>query len=124
MSFYIKKSPINGLGVFAKRDIQPNEIIEIVATKHNGVWVVNEYFGKWVNHSEKYRNSEITLTNGSYMLKAIKFIFQHDEILSDYMHRSTPIIFKRPDFKVVEVEPASNFRPRTMHNYRGKTSRG
>ena len=122
MGFYIKKSEISGLGVFAKRNFQPNEIIEIVASKKDRI--VNDYFGKWVNHSSKYRNSEITLLNGNYVLKAINFIFQHDEITADYSHRTTPLIFKRPDFNVIEVEPKNSFRSRKIHNYKGKTTRG
>ena len=121
MSYYVKASKIQGQGIFAKRDFQPNEMIEKIATKQNGLWIVNDYFGAWVNHSKLYRNTEVVLYKKEYWLKAIKYIFHHDEFTSDYTHRTTPHVFKRPDFPINEGEPKNNFRTRGIHYYKGLT---
>ncbi len=124
MSFYISKSKIQGVGVFAKTDIMPNQIIDTIATKINGQWVINDHFGKWVNHSKSYRNSYVALERKKYVLKALVFIKRHDEITADYTDRTTPLCFKRPDFDVKEVKPEGFRVPKGSYsNFKQKTIR-
>lgn len=101
--FYIKKSPIHGSGVFAKQNIHANTVIDTVAEmsavcRWQRHWLVTPHFGKWINHSYLNANTKVDLINKKYVLRAIREIPAHQEILADYTARSTPNIFARPDF--------------------------
>lgn len=106
--FYIKKSPMDGLGIFSKRRINPGEYISSIS--------YNE-FGRWLNHSEKYNNSHFEFINGKYILKAKKCIYHHDEITIDYYDRNNPKIFKQFSFNSIELIPKNTIKQKKFFNY-------
>lgn len=106
--FTIKKSSIHGVGVFAKKNIEVNEIIHCVIhmlkqpNKEGHLFKITDDFGKYINHSSLNANSElIKLSDGNYHLTATKYIPKDTEILVDYDGKNMPSFIhgSKPHYK-------------------------
>lgn len=112
-SWLIKKSDIDGLGVFAKIDIQPNKIIDKASTIHNpfSAFFTNDkvhiffneqngksylfdisLFGSFINHQPNTKaNAKLFRIDDTYFLKTTRLIKKGEEITIDY--NSLPPMF-------------------------------
>ena len=81
---YIKsKSSIHGFGIFAKKNINKNDIIGIVLGFKNGE-KYRSYIGRFTNHSN-FKNAIFKeLDSGDVIAVCIKNIKEDEEILVDY----------------------------------------
>jgi SET domain-containing protein len=102
----VNKSKIDGLGVFAKMNIQPNKIIDKVSTLHNSNTAFftndkvhtffNEKNGKYylfdvsflgsnINHQPSLKaNAKLLRIDDTYFLTTIRQIKKGEEITIDY----------------------------------------
>lgn len=95
--FLIKPSSVHGLGVFANKNIEKNEIIHrsIHMLKHPSssqhLFKITPEFGVYLNHSSLKDNTElIKLNDGDYYIIATKFIPYNTEILINYDGKNLP----------------------------------
>ena len=106
--FNINKSLIHGVGVFAKKNIEINEVIHCAIhmlkhpNKEGHLFKITDDFGRYINHSSLSANSElIKLSDGDYHLIAIKYIPKDSEILVDYDGKTIPSFIhgSKPHYK-------------------------
>jgi SET domain-containing protein len=106
--FTIKKSSIHGVGVFAKKNIEINEVIHCAIhmlkqpNKEGHLFKITDDFGKYINHSTLNANTELMkLSDGDYHLTAIKYIPKDTEILVDYDGKNIPSFIhgSKPHYK-------------------------
>lgn len=92
--YYITSSPIQGVGVFAARDFDPGEFIEVGIDGVMGR--ITQGFGNLINHSWA-PNSKIVWnsTRWTYDCIANTRISRDTEITINY--RNTPWFIKGPD---------------------------
>lgn len=90
-NWYLAKSPIHGVGVFAYNPLQPNAFIETAIDEQRNI----TFFGSKINHSWS-PNSRLIYNTASktYDLYAIVHIPQGTEITADYTY--TPDFIKKP----------------------------
>ena len=92
MKFFIKKSPIHGLGVFATKDYNINEkVFNQVMDENNIPDKAWEAPIKYINHSFNGNILMKRRTGGKWEARAVKDIFAGDEIVSDY-DKSPPFV--------------------------------
>jgi hypothetical protein len=108
-SYHIKKSDINGLGLFSKKDYKKNDIIiddlfpynnerniiKKLSKKDFDDYII--YEGKYINHcSRRYNTDIITNDNIYFKLIATKDISKDKEIIANYdlIHSKFPFIAK------------------------------
>ncbi|MGD2072024.1 MAG: SET domain-containing protein [Candidatus Thorarchaeota archaeon] len=94
--YSIEKSKIHGKGVFATKDFQPGEFINIAAickgdTSSNLAFLITK-FGRYINHSYK-PNSELKFYEDIYRMYATKHIKKGEEMTVDYTKTKE---FKQP----------------------------
>lgn len=94
--YYLETSPIHGRGMFTNVPIQKGDVIE-VAVEHddNSYPYVNNYFGKWINHSY-YPTCELKQSpkDGNYYVKSLKYLQPDIEITCNY--NDTPDFIEGP----------------------------
>jgi hypothetical protein len=93
---FLKKSDIQGVGLFSNKYLAENEVIikrSINASTHE-----ISYFGKYVNHSYT-PNAILLYNNGFYDLIALKLIVPYEEITADYRYTPDFINKPHPDWK-------------------------
>lgn len=78
-NFYIKESPIHGLGCFARKYIQNGDLIAI--SLYNNVKTAT---GRYVNHSDLPNAKQIELEDGDIGLIAMVDIPENNEIFVNY----------------------------------------
>ena len=103
--FIIKKSSIHGVGTFANKNIEQNEIIHVLIYMFPSsdktpiyktidgkiTFNIDDEFGKYVNHSVKNANTDvIKLADGNYYLMATHPIPKNTEILLNYDGKNIP----------------------------------
>ena len=94
--YIIKKSTINGLGVFADKNIKKDEYIDFAFILYNNNKSGKvSYFGSKINHCSKNDNSYLKKSGNYYYLYAKKNIRKGDEITSNY--NNTPKIIQKPN---------------------------
>ncbi len=97
-NYVVKKSPIHGVGIFAKKDLKPNEILDCVINSKN---IITPHFGRLINHSSSNDNTDlIHLPDDGYYLKTTKYVSKGSEILSNYDGPSIPsfILGSKPHY--------------------------
>lgn len=88
-NYEIKKSNIEGVGVFSKKYFPKgafiNNCVEPMQTFDNGISRINRitYFGKYLNHSYN-PTAEIKIVGPNHSVFALKDIKPGDEITVDY----------------------------------------
>ena len=98
-SLEVKKSNINGKGVFAKKNFQPGDVVfpDVFKNRPRGTVITNtiseEMFvkyidplGKFVNHCSVNFNTITDEKNNNHRLVAVKHIKVGDEITNNYDH--------------------------------------
>ena len=97
--YVIKKSKINGIGIFANKNIKKNELIDIAFTifinENNLKDSIISYFGSKINHCTINDNSYLKKSGNDYYLYAKKNIKKGEEITSNYYN--TPDIIEKPN---------------------------
>jgi len=96
--FVILPSTIHGVGVFANKNIDKNEIIHCAIHINK----ITDDFGVYINHSSLNDNAElIKLSDGDYYVIANKFIPKNSEILVNYDGKTIPpfIAGSKPNYK-------------------------
>jgi len=96
--FVILPSTIHGVGVFANKNIDKNEIIHCAIHINK----ITDDFGVYINHSSLNDNAElIKLSDGDYYVIANKFIPKNTEILVNYDGKTIPpfIAGSKPNYK-------------------------
>jgi len=97
--YIIKKSKINGVGIFANKNIKKNELIDLAF-----ILYINEnnlkdgditLFGSKINHCSINDNSYLKNINNKYYIYAKRNINKGEEITSNY--NNTPEIIEKPD---------------------------
>ena len=97
--YIIKKSKINGVGIFANKNIKKNELIDLAFT-----FYINDnnlkdadltLFGSKINHCSINDNSYLKNINNKYYIYAKRNISKGEEITSNY--NNTPEIIEKPD---------------------------
>ena len=108
-SYYIKKSDINGLGLFSNKDYRKNDIIiddlfpynnerniiKKLSKKYFDDYII--YEGKYINHCSRGYNTDIMTNDNIYFkLIATKDISKDKEIIANYdlIHSKFPFIAK------------------------------
>lgn len=96
-NWYISKSKIHGVGVFALQDIFVNEPIDVAIDSNNTITL----FGSKINHS--FNNNTKLVYDGirkNYYLYATKNIQKNEELLANY-NQDTPDFIKKanPEWK-------------------------
>ena len=101
--FFQKKSPIHGIGIFAKENIHKNEIIACALIMHEGgQFSITADFGAFVNHSRLKSNTDLVkLPDGNYYSRATKNISKNSELLADYDGKTIPSFIEgsKPNYK-------------------------
>ena len=100
--FFKKKSPIHGIGIFAKETLHKNEIIDCAIIMQGGGFYITADFGMLINHSSLKDNTDLVkLHDGNYYLRATKRISKNSEILSDYDGKTIPSFIEgsKPNYK-------------------------
>ena len=99
----IKKSTINGRGLFTNVDIKKNEtIISDIFPNGNKKDLLNDFNhdiiheGKFINHCSINYNCDMELINGKYKIFATKDIKSGSEILANYDKISKKFSFIAP----------------------------
>ena len=83
-NIYTKQvSSIHGFGIFAKKDINKNDIIGIVLGFENGE-KYRSYIGRFTNHSNIKNTIFKELDSGNVIAVCTKNIKENEEILVDY----------------------------------------
>ena len=80
-NYVVKKSPIHGVGIFAKKDLKPNEIVDCAINNKN---IITPHFGRLINHSSHSDNSDLIKLSNGYYVKTTKYISKGTEILANY----------------------------------------
>ena len=108
-SYYIKKSDINGLGLFSNKDYRKNDIIiDDLFPYNNERNIIKKltkkdfddyiiYEGKYINHCSRGYNTDIITNDNIYFkLIATKDISKDKEIIANYdlIHSKFPFIAK------------------------------
>ena len=108
-SYYIKKSDVNGLGLFSNKDYKKNDIIIYDLFPYNNERNIIKklskkdfddyiiYEGKYINHCSRGYNTDIITDDNIYFkLIAIKDIPKDKEIVANYdlINRKFPFIGK------------------------------
>ncbi len=91
MNWYINKSKIHGIGVFASKSFNVNEFIDVAIDANNKI----TYFGSLINHS--YTPNTKLVYDGfekCYYLYSTKIINKNDELVANYNHDTPPFIKK------------------------------
>ena len=92
LKFFIKESPIHGLGVFSTKNYQINDkVFDQMMDENNVPEDKFEVPIRYVNHS---KNGNILMkrrSDGKWEARAVKKIFVGDEIVSDY-DKSPPFV--------------------------------
>ena len=98
--FFIKKSPIHGLGVFATKNYKINEkVFDSMMDENN---VPDDKFEipiNYVNHHEDGNTLMKRRMDGKWEVRSIKNIQIGDEIVSDY-NKSPPFVEKAKPYYV------------------------
>jgi len=82
--YSIKNSPIHGVGLFAKEDIGPGEIIDCAIKTQDTTFIITQHFGKFINHSKTGDNVVLIQLADGYYIKTIKSIPKNTEIMVNY----------------------------------------
>lgn len=108
-SYHIKKSDINGLGLFSNKDYRKNDIIiDDLFPYNNERHIIKKltkkdfddyiiYEGKYINHCSRGYNADIMTNDNIYFkLIATKDISKDKEIIANYdlIHSKFPFIAK------------------------------
>jgi len=110
-SLEVKKSNINGKGVFAKKNFQPGDVVfsDLFKNRPRGTVIKNtlpeELFdkyivprGKFVNHCSVNFNTITDKKNNAHRLIAVKHIKVGDEITNNYDHTNEKFPFIEHSF--------------------------
>ena len=81
-TYFKGKSDIHGFGIFAKKDINKNDIVGIAGQFKNGK-NQRSYLGRFTNHSN-LKNIVFKKNNSDIIAVCIKDIKLGEEILADY----------------------------------------
>jgi len=82
--FTIKKSPIQGKGVFAKQTIKRNQKIGVaIIYRMFMIPEITSHFGKWLNHSSR-PNTRLVRRGKEYQIVANRMIKKNEEITVNY----------------------------------------
>lgn len=84
--YYKSESSVDGLGVFAMRDILKHEMIGLGTIDS----IIKTTLGRYTNHSDKNNANFFVLRNGDLIMIAMEDISQDSEILIDYTHHCKP----------------------------------
>lgn len=96
---FIKKSKIEGKGLFCKNDLMKNDCIGLLAKVYGDDNFDDEPYGRYINHSYK-NNIDLKLIKDKekrviYVLGiANKYIPKNEELLANYNHSNAP----KPNF--------------------------
>lgn len=99
--WFVGKSKIEGIGVFAQKDFVANEPIEVVLKRNarNGSWFITPNFGSLINHSAKFTNARLKLlSDNQYWLVTTAVVRKNEEFLADYNDPRNPPMVRRVDF--------------------------
>lgn len=104
--FTIGKSQIEGKGVFANKDLSPNEYIGDVVTNVGNTkegWFdfkITDNLGKWINHqSNPKNNSKLVKEGNKYVLRPLTKIYKGEEITIDYDLNPSFLAKSEKDYK-------------------------
>ena len=93
--YRIDRSNIEGVGVFAIRQIHQGDIIGFAFSGTNILDLhINPNFGSLINHSYSPNTRLVELKKGRYYLVAIRRISRGEELVADY--NDTPSFIKKP----------------------------
>ena len=81
--YFKQKSSIHGYGIFAKKDINKNDIIGVALRFENNE-KYRSYIGRFTNHSNSKNIIFKELDSGDVIAVCIKNIKEGEEILVDY----------------------------------------
>ena len=81
--YFKQKSSIHGYGIFAKKDINKNDIIGVALGFENNK-KYRSYIGRFTNHSNFKNTIFKEVDNGYVIAKCVKNIKEGEEILVDY----------------------------------------
>ena len=81
--YFKQKSSIHGYGIFAKKDINKNDIIGVALRFENNE-KYRSYIGRFTNHSNFKNTIFKEVDNGYVIAKCVKNIKEGEEILVDY----------------------------------------
>ena len=84
--YYKSESSVDGIGVFAMRDILKHEMIGLGTID----CIIKTTLGRYTNHSDKNNANFFTLRNSDLIMIATEDIPQDSEILIDYAHHFKP----------------------------------
>lgn len=84
--YYKSESSVDGIGVFAMRDILKHEMIGLGTID----CIIKTTLGRYTNHSDKNNANFFMLRNSDLIMIAIEDIPQDSEILIDYAHHFKP----------------------------------
>ena len=96
-NYVVKKSPIHGVGIFAKKDLKTNEIVDCAINSKN---IITPHFGRLINHSSSNDNTELIKLSNGYYVKTTKYISKGTEILANYDGPTIPpfILGSKPHY--------------------------
>jgi hypothetical protein len=105
--FTVKNSTIHGVGVFANKNIERNEIIDCAIKlvnkpdKKGKTYEVTHDFGGLINHSSLKDNTDLIKLKDGYYLTATKYIPKNTEMLINYDGKTIPDFIKgsKPHYK-------------------------
>jgi len=84
--YYKSESSVDGIGVFAMRDILKHEMIGLGTIDS----IIKTTLGRYTNHSDKNNANFFVLRNSDLIMIATEDIPQDSEILIDYAHHFKP----------------------------------
>jgi|TARA_R110000796_G_scaffold3472_3_gene13522 hypothetical protein len=84
--YYKSESSVDGLGVFAMRDILQHEMIGLGTIDS----IIKTTLGRYTNHSDKNNANFFVLRNGDLIMIAMDNISKDSEIFIDYTHHYKP----------------------------------
>lgn len=83
-NYLVKNSNIHGKGIFAKRNINKNKIIEKAIEVLVIIPIITPYFGSLINHSYKPNCRLKIRKDGNYYVIANKYININEELTINY----------------------------------------
>ena len=87
--YYIKKSPINGVGLFAKRELKRGDVLglgveNVFKAERGGVRPIIASWARKINHCDHAYNIELKNEGANYYFVVKKAIRKGEEIIMNY----------------------------------------
>lgn len=89
-TYEYRPSFIEGMGVFSKKNIKQNELIDIALIENSDDTHTITQFGSKINHCSVNFNTKLKKINNTHYVITIREIKQGDEITISYDHETIP----------------------------------